>query len=196
MLQTDLNSFSYKKGSLVPWCKRCEAQHWYRDGKNKEGMQRYRCRNCGFRFVWSSDMPNRRVFSHIVTFAVKLYTDLRKAISLRGIAELLKEIFGVVVSHEAVRKWIRVAKKTLYRRRLQQYGMQMKRTSRSRVVDIGYGLYTALTHITFWGGTLVILICLNMLNMSYKWRYTTITVCDRRKSLPMVCGSIPLLSTK
>jgi putative transposase len=61
-------------------------------------------------------MPNRRVFSHIVTFAVRLYTDLRKAISLRGIAELLKDVFNVVVSHEAVRKWIKATKRTLYRR--------------------------------------------------------------------------------
>jgi transposase-like protein/DNA-directed RNA polymerase subunit RPC12/RpoP len=149
MIQTDLNSFSYKKGSLVPWCKRCEAQHWYRDGKNKEGIQRYRCRNCGFRFVWSSDMPNRRVFSHIVTFAVKLYTDLRKAISLRGIAELLKEIFGVVVSHEAVRKWIRVAKKTLYRREMPPATVWHADETYIKIKGCGYWLwivYCADTH--------------------------------------------------
>jgi len=42
MLQTDLYSFSYKKGSIVPWCKKCGAQDFYRAGKTKDNKQRYR----------------------------------------------------------------------------------------------------------------------------------------------------------
>jgi transposase-like protein len=83
MLQTDLYSFSYKKGSLVPSCKKCGGQNFYGDGKNKKGIQRYECRTCGFRFVWTSDLPRRRTFSNIISFAVELYTDLRKGISLK-----------------------------------------------------------------------------------------------------------------
>jgi len=116
MIQTDLHSFSYKKGSLVPWCKQCGAQHWYRDGKNTHGIARYQCRACGFRFVWSSDLPRRRCFSNIISFAVELYTDLRKAISLRGIAELLGKLFGIHTSYEAVRQWVLAAKHPLSRR--------------------------------------------------------------------------------
>lgn len=116
MIQTDLSSFSYKKGSLCPFCKRCGGENFYGDGKNKKGMQRYECRSCGFRFVWTSDLPKRRTFSGIIAFAVELYTDLRKAISLEGIAELLKKIFNVKVSKEAVRQWVLSSEKPISRR--------------------------------------------------------------------------------
>ena len=116
MIQTDLSSFSYKKGSLCAFCKKCGEQNFYRDGKNKKGLQKYECRKCGFRFVWTSDLPRRRTFSQIMSFAVEIYTDLRKAISLRGIAELIKKIFGVVFSYEAIRQWVLTTKKPIYRR--------------------------------------------------------------------------------
>lgn len=116
MIQTDLSSFSYKKGTFVPRCKRCEAAYFYRDGKNKKGVQRYECRSCGFRFVWTSDLPQRHFFSSVMTFAVELYTSLRIAASLRGIAQVLKKAFNVFVSHETVRQWVLAAKKKLSRR--------------------------------------------------------------------------------
>ena len=106
MIQTDLSSFSYKKGSLVPVCKRCGAQHWYRDGTNKGGIQRYRCRQCGFRFVWTSDLPRRNFFSSIMCFAVELYTSPRMAASLRGVTKILEKAFNVKVSHETIRQWV------------------------------------------------------------------------------------------
>ena len=118
MIQTDLYSFSYKKGSLVPSCKRCGEQNFYRDGKNKEGIQRYECKKCNLRFVWTSDLQNKRFFSNIITFAVEIYTDLRKAISLEGVAELLKKIFGVQVSGESVRLWVLSSKNTISRREI------------------------------------------------------------------------------
>lgn len=116
MIQTDLHSFSYKKGTLVPRCKRCEATRFYRDGKNKEGIQRYECRICGFRFVWTSDLPHCNFFSSIMSFAVELYTSPRMAASLRGVAQVLKKVFNVVVSHEAIRQWVRAAKRVISRR--------------------------------------------------------------------------------
>ena len=116
MIQTDLSSFSYKKGSLVPSCKRCGAENFYRNGKNKEGITRYRCKNCNYRFVWTSDLPRRNVFSGVISFAVELYTSPRVAASLRGVAQTLKKVFNVIVSHEAVRQWVLAAKKTISRR--------------------------------------------------------------------------------
>ncbi|RLE45502.1 hypothetical protein DRJ22_04200, partial [Candidatus Woesearchaeota archaeon] len=83
MLQTDLCSFSYKKGSVVPWCKRCGCQNFYRAGKTKEGKQRYKCKRCGFRFVWTSDLPRRNFFSNVIAFATELYATV--GISLRKI---------------------------------------------------------------------------------------------------------------
>lgn len=105
-LQTDLSSFSYKKGSLVPVCKRCGAENFYRNGRNKAGIQRYRCKKCNFRFVWTSDMPRRKNFSHIIGFAVELYTSLGMAASLRGVATVLKKVFDISVSHEIIRLWV------------------------------------------------------------------------------------------
>lgn len=115
MIQTDLHSFSYKKGSLAPWCKKCEAQHFYRDGKNKQGIQRYKCRRCGFRFIWTSDLPRRNFFSSIISFAVELYTKPRCAASLRGIREILEKAFGKKPSHETIRQWTLTTKKTISR---------------------------------------------------------------------------------
>jgi len=106
MLQTDLSSFSYKKGSLLPWCKRCGAEHFYKNGKNKQSIQRYKCRSCGFRFVWTSDLPRRNFFSSVMSFAVELYTSISMAASLRGIRIILKKAFNVIVSHETIRQWV------------------------------------------------------------------------------------------
>ncbi|MBI4739645.1 IS1 family transposase, partial [Candidatus Woesearchaeota archaeon] len=111
MIQTDLSSFSYKKGSLVPWCKRCGREHFYRKGKNARGFARLQCRSCGFRFVWTSDLPRRRVFSSIMSFAAELYASPSMAASLRGVAQVLKKVFDISVSHETVRQWILAAKK-------------------------------------------------------------------------------------
>jgi len=114
MLQTDLYSFSYKKGSLVPWCKKCGAQHFYKKGKNPKGIQRYQCRNCGFRFVWTSDIPRYNVFSKIIDFAVEMY--IETGISLRTLAKKLKKIFNVKISYEAIRLWVKMNKKIIPRR--------------------------------------------------------------------------------
>ena len=116
MIQTDLSSFSYKKGALVPWCKRCGKQWYYRDGTNACGIARLRCRACGYRFLWTSDLPKRRCFSHVMNFAVELYTSLRRAFSLRGIAETLLKVFDVTISYESVRQWILHASTHISRR--------------------------------------------------------------------------------
>ena len=111
MIQTDLSSFSYKKGSLTPSCKKCGAQHFYRKGKNKNGIARLQCRNCGYRFVWTSDLPKRHFFSSIMCFAVEIYTSLKMAASLQGVADILKKAFNIQVSRETIRQWVLTAKK-------------------------------------------------------------------------------------
>lgn len=111
MLQTDLNSFSYKKGTVVPWCKRCGSERLHKDGTDKESKQRFECKQCGFRSVWTSDFPHRRVFSQVIALATELYTTV--GISLRTIAKKFKKYFGIKVSHECVRKWVLVAKNLL-----------------------------------------------------------------------------------
>jgi len=118
MIQTDLSSFSYKKGTLCAFCKKCGAQHFIRRGKNKQGLTKYQCRSCGFRFVWTSDLPRRRTFSHIISFAVELYTDLKKAFSLEGVTEVLASAFNVKVSYETIRQWVLSAKTMISQREI------------------------------------------------------------------------------
>lgn len=116
MLQTDLSSFSYKKGSLVPLCKKCGTDHFYRKGKNEKGIQKYQCRGCGYRFIWTSDLPKRHFFSAIMSFAVEIYTSRHMGMSLKGVADILKKAFNVTVSREAIRQWVLAAKKPLLHR--------------------------------------------------------------------------------
>jgi len=112
MIQTDLSSFSYKKGSLVPWCKKCGTQHFFKKG-TRRGKPQYQCKQCGFRFVWTSDIPGRRFFSNVISFAVELYTSPRMAIALRGVAEIIRKAFNIKVSGEAVRQWVLATKKRI-----------------------------------------------------------------------------------
>ena len=53
-----------------------------------------------------------------MSFAVEIYTDMRKGISLRGVAELMHKIFGIIVSYETIRKWVFVTKKIISRREI------------------------------------------------------------------------------
>ena len=75
MIQTDLYSFSNKTGTLVPWCKKCGEQNFWRNGKSENNQQIYKCKQCGFRFVWCSDLPNKRFFTNIISFAVEIYVE-------------------------------------------------------------------------------------------------------------------------
>ena len=109
MIQTDLYSFSFRQGTLVPWCKSCGAQNFYKDGKNGQGKQLYRCKICGFRFVWNSDLPKKRFFSSVVSFAVEMYTGII-GISLRVLSRILNKL-GFKVSHQAIRNWVLQYKK-------------------------------------------------------------------------------------
>src|SRR3989338_1808488 len=103
MIQTDLYSFSFRQGTLVPWCKSCGASSFYQDGKNTQRKQLYKCRACGFRFVWTSDLPHKRFFSNLISFAVEMYTS-NVGIALRTVARTLGKL-GFKVSHQAIRMW-------------------------------------------------------------------------------------------
>ena len=112
LTQTDLYSFSYKIGTLVPWCKKCGMQNFYKDGKDEHGKQIYKCKKCGYRFTWTSDLQNRSFFSNVITFAVELYTS-NVGISLRTISEKLLKFFNIKISYEGIRQWVLAAKKLI-----------------------------------------------------------------------------------
>ena len=111
MIQTDLYSFAFKTGRLVPWCKKCSAENFYKDGKNSQGKQLYKCKKCGFRFIWTSDLSKRHFFSNVISFAVDLYSTV--GISLRTLANRMKKYFNIKISHECIRQWVLVAKKLI-----------------------------------------------------------------------------------
>ena len=64
----------------------------------------YKCRNCGFRFVWCSDLPHRRFFSNVIGLVTDLYATV--GISLRTIAKKVRQFFGIRISHEGIRQWV------------------------------------------------------------------------------------------
>lgn len=66
--------------------------------------------------MWTSDLPRRNFFSSIMSFAVELYTSPRMAASLRGVAQVLEKAFNITVSYEAIRQWVRAAKRVISRR--------------------------------------------------------------------------------
>src|SRR3989344_6873877 len=104
MIQTDLYSFSFRQGTLVPWCKSCGAETFYKDGKSSDRQQLYKCKRCGFRFVWRTDLPHKRFFSNVINFAVEMYTTC-VGISLRTLANLLLKL-GFSVSYQGIRKCV------------------------------------------------------------------------------------------
>ena len=93
----------------MPFCKKCGAQHFFNAGKSALGFQRYKCRKCGCRFVWTSDLPKRHFFSNVISFAVEMYAKV--GISLRTVAKTLRKYFDLVISHECIRKWVLATEK-------------------------------------------------------------------------------------
>ena len=108
-IQLYLDSYSYKKlsGTLVPNCKKCRSDRLRKDGKYKE-FQQYKCKDCGFRFSFTSDLPKRRVNSKIIEFAINLY--ITTGISLRELSKKIWKFFKTKVSHECIRLWIKFFK--------------------------------------------------------------------------------------
>lgn len=92
--ETDLNSYGY------PDCPRCGSRWVIKDGRYKRrGKQthRYRCKRCSYRFV----KPRAELF--MKAWAVHAYTQL--GITLQGVANELKQLFKLVVSHTTIRNW-------------------------------------------------------------------------------------------
>lgn len=104
MIQTDLYSFSFRQGTLVPWCKKCSGEKFHRDGKTNKGKQQYQCVRCGFRFVWCSDLPHKKFFSNVINFVIELYTS-SVGISLRMASTILRKL-GFGVTYETIRQWV------------------------------------------------------------------------------------------
>ena len=72
---------------------------------NKSGpVQRYLCKNCGRKFVSRYGLEGLRFSPDVVITAIDLYC---RGLSLRQVAEHLRRVHGIKVSHSTVYNWIK-----------------------------------------------------------------------------------------
>ena len=88
--------------------------------KNKHGkVQRYKCKSCGRKFSISEDGFRKMEYRpEIVTLALDLYF---KGVSLRKIADHIRQFHGLRVSHVTIYYWIRK-----YVELLKEYALRLR----------------------------------------------------------------------
>jgi transposase-like protein len=86
-------------------CPTCESPNTRRDSKRKTTLgtkQRWYCKDCQKRFTENA-LPNIKGDENTVIVAIDLYL---KGVSYRGVADSLKQFYGLQVSHITVMNWI------------------------------------------------------------------------------------------
>jgi len=88
-------------------CLKCKTQDQIvKDGKryNKCGeIQKYLCRNCGYRFIINTGFENAKKNPKVICAAIDLYF---KGISLRKVADHVKQFYGVKIADTSVLRWV------------------------------------------------------------------------------------------
>jgi transposase-like protein len=88
-------------------CPKCKlADTIVKDGKrlNKSGaIQKYFCRTCNYRFILNIGFERSKKNPRIITLAIDLYF---KGVSLRKVADHIKQFHNVKVDHTSVLDWI------------------------------------------------------------------------------------------
>jgi len=88
-------------------CLKCKTQDQIvKDGKryNKSGeIQKYLCRNCGYRFIVNVGFENAKKNPKVICAAIDLYF---KGVSLRKVADHVKQFYGVKIADTSVLRWI------------------------------------------------------------------------------------------
>ncbi len=88
-------------------CLKCKSiEQIVKDGKryNKKGLiQKYLCRNCGYRFVVNTGFENSKKNPKIICAAIDLYF---KGISLRKVADHINQFYEVKIANTSVLRWI------------------------------------------------------------------------------------------
>jgi len=84
-------------------CKYCNSQRIVKDGHQPNGKQRYKCNDCGHKFV----EPDRLVKTHedkrVIAIGLELYFE---GLSLRKVCRMLKKLYGVSVEPSTVWRWM------------------------------------------------------------------------------------------
>jgi transposase-like protein len=83
-------------------CKKCDSTSVVKIGK-KDGIQRYKCKDCGFRFLDNDNFDKMRTKKQIIAVAISFYFD---GMSVRKIQEQIAYIFKVDVSQVTIHNWI------------------------------------------------------------------------------------------
>jgi putative transposase len=95
-----------KVGEII--CQICGSLNYKKFGirhnKNAGDMQRYLCKDCKFRFVINPAFENCKASAKVITAALDLYF---KGISLRKIAQHLKQMYSFQINSSSVCRWIR-----------------------------------------------------------------------------------------
>lgn len=88
-------------------CLKCKTQDQIvKDGKryNKSGeIQKYLCRNCGYRFIVNVGFENAKKNPKVICAAIDLYF---KGVSLRKVADHVKQFYGVKIADTSVLRWV------------------------------------------------------------------------------------------
>lgn len=75
-----------------------------RHNKNSGHMQRYLCKDCGYRFIVNPGFENSKASAKIVNAALDLYF---KGASIRKSAHHLKQLYAFSVNSSSICRWIR-----------------------------------------------------------------------------------------
>jgi putative transposase len=89
------------------FCQKCSSMNYKKFGVrhnvNSGDIQRYLCKDCGFRFIINPAFENAKASYNVITAAVDLYFN----VSLRKIAEHLKQFYNFQINSSSVCRWIR-----------------------------------------------------------------------------------------
>ncbi|RLI76342.1 IS6 family transposase [Archaeoglobales archaeon] len=85
-----------------PACKFCGSQNVIKYGKNGR-KQVYKCKNCNRKFVNNINFEKLKYDTHIITLTLDLYF---KGVSLRKIADHLKQFYSLNVHYSTIYRWI------------------------------------------------------------------------------------------
>lgn len=91
--------------SITKPCPHCESKNILKDGTRKTSFgkkQRWLCSDCGKRFVLDAIKKIKGNEDTIIT-AIDLYM---KGVSYRGIADSIKQFYGLKVTHVTIMNWV------------------------------------------------------------------------------------------
>lgn len=87
-------------------CIKCKSEQIVKDGRrhNKSGLiQKYLCRDCGYRFIVNVGFEGSKKNPKIICAAIDLYF---KGVSLRKVADHIKQFYGIAVANTSVLRWV------------------------------------------------------------------------------------------